>query len=430
VAARNKMGISSSKEQGAARAFYSAGASASRAGERASLTHLRDASERAALPLREIPRVPEETSAQSLPVMASAADVRELVRLLKKRATGLTIVEAMNSEQKRLFDSRKIAAYEFWGIAMRAGDRLKLTPLGLEVARQLEPEALIHRTILNNIDSYRTALFWVFERGLDLVTHTEVAAYWRENYSEAIEEHDEKMTEASVVCFFHLCQAAELGTMTIGKRGQPARLYVERKELAEYLRSTENPSSSSSAVEIFTGSRLSEDQRANRQGASLPELESDAPAQTAANDEELRLFISHTEKRELVDQLEVTLGFANIPSAVVERQGAISTSATSAAGPVAEHLLEAMRQCNAAVIVVSKDDCSQVQTAQATLRQDVFVEIGAAFVFYERRVVLLWDESIPVPRNLQGLNRCEFKDGRLEWEDAVRLMRAIKELKG
>jgi len=422
------MGISSSKEQRAARAFYSAGASASRAGERASLTHLRDASERAASPLREIPRVPEETSGQSLPVMASAADVRELVRLLKKRATGLTIVEAMNSEQKRLFDSRKIAAYEFWGILERAGDRLKLTPLGLEVARQLEPEARIHRTILNNIDSYRTALFWVFERGLELVTHTEVAAYWRENYAEAIEEHDEKMTEASVVCFFHLCQAAELGTMTIGKRGQPARLYVERKELAEYLRSNDNPSSSSPAVEIFTGSRLSEDQRANKEGKSLPELESDATAQPA-NDDELRLLISHTEKRELVDQLEVALGFANIPSAVVERQGTISTSATPAAGPVAEHLLEAMRQCNAAVIVVSTDDCSQVQTAQATLRQDVFVEIGAAFVFYDRRVVLLWDESIPVPRNLQGLNRCEFKDGRLEWETAVRLMRAIKEFK-
>jgi hypothetical protein len=417
------MGISSSKEQRAARAFYSAGALTARAGERASLTHLRDASERAALPLREIPRALEETSAQALPVMASAGDVRELVRLLKNRATGLTIVEAMNSEQKRLFDSRKIAAYEFWGIVERAGDRLRLTPLGLQLARQLEPEARIHRTVINNIESYRTALVWVFEQGLDLVTHTEVAAYWQENYAEAIEEHDEKMTEASVVCFFHLCQAAELGTMTIGKRGQPARLYVERKELAEYLRSTDNPSSSSS-VEIFTGSRPSQDQWASVESQSRPEIESVAAAPTAA--EGLRLFISHTEKRLIVDQLEVALGLADIPRAVVERRG---LTETSAAGPVAEHLLQAMRQCNAAIIIVSTDDCSQDQTAEVTLRQDVLVEIGAAFVFYERRVVLLWDESVPVPRRLQGLHRCEFREGRLEWEDAVRLMRAIKEFK-
>jgi hypothetical protein len=386
------------------------------------LTHLRDARERAALPLREIPRAPEETSAQALPVMASAGDVRELVRLLKKRSTGLTIVEAMNSEQKRLFDSRKIAAYEFWGIVERTGDRLRLTPLGLALARQLEPEARSIRTILNNIESYRTALVRVFEQGVDLVTHTEVAAYWQENYPEAIEEHDEKMAEASVVCFFHLCQAAELGTMTIGKRGQPARLYVERKELAEYLRSTDNPSSSSS-VEMFTGSRPSQDQCASVESQSRPEIESDATAPTT---KELRLLISHTEKREIVDQLEVLLGLADIPRAVVERKGLTETSAD---GPVAEHLLQAMRQCNAAIIIVSTDDCSFDGSAEVGLRQDVLVEIGAAFVFYEHRVVLLWDESVPVPRNLQGLNRCEFKGGRLEWEDAVRLMRAIKELK-
>lgn len=417
------MGISSSKEQRAARAFYSAGASPSRTGERATLTHLRDASERSALPLREIPRAPEEISAQTLPVMASAGDVRELVRLLKKRASGLTIVEAMNSEQKRLFDSRKIAAYEFWGIVERTGDRLRLTSLGLALARQLEPEARSIRTILNNIESYRTALVRVFEQGLDLVTHTEVAAHWQENYPLAIEEHDEKMTEASVVCFFHLCQAAELGTMTIGKRGQPARLYVERRELAEYLRSTDNPSSSSS-VEMFTGSRPSQDQSAVVESQSRPEIKSDATAPTAT--EGLRLLISHTEKRLIVDQLEVVLGLADIPRAVVERKGLTETSAD---GPVAEHLLQAMRQCNAAIIIVSTDDCSFDGSAEATLRQDVLVEIGAAFVFYEHRVLLLWEESIPVPSNLQGLNRCEFKDGRLEWEDAVRLMRAIKELK-
>src|SRR5215210_2460015 len=149
------MATSSSKEQHTPRIFYAAGRSTARAGERvASPTHLRDASERA-VPLREIPRPLKERSAPTLPVMATAGDVRELVRLLKKRAAGITVVEAMNSEQKRLFDSRKIAAYEFWGVVRLEGERLRLTPLGLEIARQLEPEASIHRTILNNIDSYR-----------------------------------------------------------------------------------------------------------------------------------------------------------------------------------------------------------------------------------------------------------------------------------
>lgn len=414
------MATSSNKEQRAARAFYAAGATQARAGERGASSHLRDASERA-IPLREIPRRRGETFAQTLPVMATAGDVRELVRLLKKRASGLTIVEAMNSEQKRLFDSRKIAAYEFWGIVQREGERLRLTPLGLQLARQLEPEASIHRTILNNIASYSSALAWVFEQGLALVTHLDVAAYWQENFAGATHEDDEKMAEASVVCFFHLCQAAELGTMTIGKRGQPARLYVERRELADYLRA--NGNQTSSRVEIFTGNRSPEDRAALGASESQPESESNAASRMM---EGLRLLISHTEKTEIVNQLEVALGLAGIESAVVERKEA---TAAAEVGPVTEHLLQAMRQCNAAVIVVSKDDCSQEQRAAACLREDVIVEIGAAFVFYERRVVLLWDERVPVPANLQGLNRCAFEGGKLNWEDAVRLLQAIRKLK-
>ncbi len=415
------MVMSSGKEQRAARAFYSAGASSARAGERATPLHLRDASERA-LPLREIPRPLKETSAQTLPVMASAGDVRELVRLLKKRASGLTIVEAMNSEQKRLFDSRKIAAYEFWGIVAREGERLRLTPLGLELARGLEPEARVHRAILNRIASYRAVLEWVSAQGLDLVTHLDIAAYWQENFAGAIDEHDEKMTEASVVCFFHLCQAAELGTMTIGKRGQPARLYVERSELAEYLRS--NDYKTSSRVEFFTGTRLAEDRAARGESDAETEHESNAASRMT---DKLRLLISHTKRTEVIKQLEVALSLMEIQSDAVEREA--ESSAAAASGPVAEHLLKAMRQCNAALLVVSTDDCIHEESDGMSLREDVIVEIGAAFVFYERRVVLLWDERVPVPANLRGLNRCQFSGGTLDWEDAVRLMRAIRELK-
>jgi hypothetical protein len=422
------MVTSSGKEQLAPRAFYAAGRSTARACERSvASSHLRDASERA-VPLREIPRPLKEKSTPTLPVMATAGDVRELVRLLKKRASGITVVEAMNSEQKRLFDSRKIAAYEFWGIIRREGERLRLTPLGLELARGLEPEARLNRTILHNIASYRSALAWVYEQGLALITHLDVAAYWQEHYEDATHEHDEKMLEASVVCFFHLCQAAELGTMTIGKRGQPARLYVERRELAGYLRSAD--SQSSSPVEIFTGGRSSEDRASAMESESQPESESHAIESNAAawKTEGLRLLISHTAKTELVNQLEVALDLADIRSAVVERKG--GTAGTADAGPVAEPLLQAMRQCNAAVIVVTADDCSHDGSAAAAcLREDVIVEIGAAFVFYERRVVLLWDERVPVPANLQNLNRCEFAGGSLNWEDAVRLLQAIKELK-
>lgn len=409
---------SSSKDSSAACVACASGASATaRAGERVTpLLHARSVRSHS---LREISRRTEETRAPTLPVMATAGDVRELVRLLKKRSAGVTIVEAMNSEQKRIFDPRKIAAYQFWGIVDRDGERIKLTPLGLEIARQLEPEAQLYRTVLDNIATYRSVLEWVYRQGLDLVTHTDVAAYWQERCAEAIDEHDEKTVEGAVVCFFHLCQAAELGTMTIGKRGQPARLHVERRELADYIRSPEP----SATVEMFSGEPiLAQADPATNELESTPVRARD---ETKATDG-LRLLISHGEKKEIVAQIQVTLGLSDIESAVVERKG---TCAEKVEGPVAEHILCAMRQCDAAIIIVSAEDCSQDQTGCVSLREDVLVEIGAAFVFYDRRVVLLWDDSVSVPSNLQNVNRCRFEGGGLTWETGVQLMKAIRGLK-
>ena len=51
----------------------------------------------------------------------------------------------------------------------------------------------------------------------------------------AIAEHDEKSLEAAIVCFFHLCQAADLGTVTMGRRGQPARLRLDPQALDGFL---------------------------------------------------------------------------------------------------------------------------------------------------------------------------------------------------
>jgi Predicted nucleotide-binding protein containing TIR-like domain len=408
----------SGKEERAARVVRAS--NAVRAGERVT-SLLRDGGARFS-PLREISTRARETPSPTLPVMATTGDVRELVRLLKKRRAGISIVEAMNSEQKRIFDPRKIAAYEFWGIVDRDGERIRLTPLGLEIARQLEPEAQLYRTVLDNIAPYRSVLEWVSQEGLSLVTHTDVAAYWQEQYTEAIAGPDEKTVEASVVCFFHLCQAAELGTATIGKRGQPARLHVERTELASYIQHRRR----SGTVEMFSGDTLPvhDDPSANARESSEA-----AGRELKRATDGRRLLISHSKKPEIVEQIQLALSLADIESAVAEREGACAAGGEGGeTGPVAEHILYAMRQCDAAIIIVAAEDCAEDQTGRPSLKEDVLVEIGAAFVFYDRRVVLLWDASVPVPSNLQNLSRCRFEGGKLTWETGVELLKAIKEL--
>jgi hypothetical protein len=118
----------------------------------------------------------------------------------------------------------------------------------------------------------------------------------------------------------------------------------------------------------------------------------------------------------IVDQVQTMLGLADIDSEVAEEE-------ETTAIPVPAKVFDAMRRCRAGIIVVSVDN------EEKTINQNVLIEIGAAFVLYERRVVLVWDKRLPVPSNLQGLYRCEFEGDELTWSAGMKLMKAIQQFK-
>ena len=86
-----------------------------------------------------------------------------------------------------------------------------------------------------------------------------------------------------------------------------------------------------------------------------------------------------------------------------------------------------LRNCTAAIICVTADDGPVQSNFQ--LNQNVLIEIGAAFVLYDRRVILVWDKRLPVPSNLQGLYRCEFEGTELSWSKGMKLMEAVKQFR-
>jgi hypothetical protein len=109
-----------------------------------------------------------------LPILATANDVREVVPLLKKRPEGITVVEASEATRRRLFDPRRITAYELWGIASKSGDRIMLSELGREFAGRFESEARLYRVLLDNTPPYRALLEWIYRQQLDLVTYADI----------------------------------------------------------------------------------------------------------------------------------------------------------------------------------------------------------------------------------------------------------------
>ena len=346
-------------------------------------------------------------ASKTLPALATANDIREAVQILKRKLAGVSMVEAMDAVKKRVFEPRKVNAYEFWGIVHRNGDRLKLSPLGWELARKLEPEAQIYRLILNSTPAYRSVIEWVHQQNVDLITHTDVAAYWGAHHPEVIEQGNEKIIEGSVVSFFHLCQAAELGTMTIGKRGQPARLRIEHDEVLAFIEGK----SLSFQEEAPTG-----DTTKKRKGQNTsPSLLADSPAK-------LRVFISRGKNTKIIDQVQEALELAAIESEVATR---IDNDGV----PIPTNVLQTMRQCDAGVIVITSEDCQDESGEEFTLNEQVLIEIGAALAFYNDRVVLLRDKRIQLPAILKDIRSCKFDGNDLTWDAGMQLMKTIVDLK-
>jgi Predicted nucleotide-binding protein containing TIR-like domain len=355
--------------------------------------------------------------AEALPMLATAGDVREVVRLLKRKSGGITIIEGMDAI-RRVFDPRKVAAYEYWGLIERRGDRLILSALGWEFARRFEPEARLFRSILGSTLAYHSALEWVFGQNLEIVTDADVARFWHEHPSQVFLSGNQKTVEGNVVCFFHLCQEAELGMATVGKRGQPTRLRVDREELAAYI-----AAGPAHANDDLPAQAALDESAGDNSSSSYAMADTETTPRAAAHPSvRMRVFISRRKDAPLVKQVEMALELADIECEVSQR----SMSDTQL---VPDETLAAMRRCDAAVIIVAKADCqaaAESDEAGALLDESVLMEIAAAVVHYNRRVILLWNEGVCVPARLRDLCRYEFAGDCLTWESGMQLLKALK----
>ncbi len=353
--------------------------------------------------LRLLTPAVEEPRVAVLPVLATPGDLREAIQYLRRKPTGVSLVEALADAKRRVFEPRKVAAYEAWGVVARRGERLFLTRRGRQFARTLEPETRAYRAMLESNPLYRAAIAWIHRQGLDLVTYADVAAYLKDEFEPLINAAGPKGAEEGVVCFFHICQAAGLGTLTIGKRGQPARMRVEHEGLGEYL----------------AGRGTARDATRARAEADEPtgdeEEFGDSPSGTC-------LFISYGgQPAHVVAQIQTVFELAGIKSHASER-----APREGSAVLVADEAAEVMRRCDSALVLLSAEDCRPDESGAPAVSQRALVEIGAASVLYERRVLLLLEEPAELPAGLASLPHVTLGEGSLTWEVGIELLKAIR----
>jgi hypothetical protein len=314
--------------------------------------------------------------AESLPVLATATDVREVIRFLKHHPEGITAVQAADAFRKRIFDARKVSAYEFWKIIARNGDRLKLTPLGWELAKCLSPEAKIYRTMLSNNAPYHEGLEWIQEQELELVTHLDIGEFWREHHSRVLQGDSEEQLEAHAASFFHICHEAEVGTLTVGRKGQPTRLHINPEELDSYLTGIEP---------------------------------TQTPAEPGAQASSPRVFISHAATPTLLKHITNGLELADLQFETIDRASDEWTI---------DKMLAVLKRCEAGVIVITDGRISDL----------LLIQLGAALVQFGHRLTLVVKSGLTLPAEFSSAPRCEVEE-ELSWDSGLKLMKALKRLK-
>jgi hypothetical protein len=266
-------------------------------------------------------------------------------------------------------------------------------------------------------------LEWAHHQGFDTITNLDVAAQWHEHHGDELGTEHERTIKDQATCFFRVCEAAGLGSLTLGRRGQPTRLALSSEELAAFIESGPsappwNPTPDT-PIDDLVDEKAPSDEIEAPDAESSEEREAETPpVAPSEREDDVRVFISHGKNTDLVEQVETMLSLADIESEVAIKE-------ETAAIPVPEKVFAGMRRCTAGIIIVSAES-GRSEEDGPKINENVLIEIGAAFVLYDKKVVLLWDKSLPVPSNLQGLYRCEFDGEELSWSAGMKLMKAIK----
>jgi len=312
----------------------------------------------------------------ALPVLTTDDDVRDLISYLKTKPTGATITEAKAAIKKSVLDPRKFTAYTLWGFVTKEGDRIKLTQRGWDFGRKPEAGQEIYGRVIDSIPPYKSVLEWAYHQKMDSITNVDVAAHWHEHHKEVLGTDNEDTIKNTAVCFFHIAQAAGLGTLIIGRRGQTTRLDLDREKLKQYIEAgpstppwTAKSDEAIAKVEVLTDPGQAAPDNVNRVVASATAAEPKPATPDEKTVADTRCFISHGSNMDLVEQVQTMLELADIQSEIAVKE---ETSAI----PVPEKVFNAMRRCTAGMIVVSVDETRKDKDGKYTINENVLIEIG------------------------------------------------------
>ena len=136
-----------------------------------------------------------------------------------------------------------------------------------------------------------------------------------------------------------------------------------------------------------------------------------------------RVFISHSKNKKILENMKATLTYGKFDYRVAEETETLSI-------PLSDKVFGLMRECNCAIINVSADQESK-QGEGYSINDNVLIEIGAAFLHFDKRVLLVIDKRLKdkLPTILQGITAIFYEGQELSWNDGMKLMKVLDEFR-
>ena len=145
-----------------------------------------------------------------------------------------------------------------------------------------------------------------------------------------------------------------------------------------------------------------------------------AAGQTAHNN---LIFVTHGKNKKILGQIERTIKSVGL-------EPVISVQTETAAKPVSQKVMHDMGRCSAVIIHVgSEAELVDAEGKGWPINPNVLIEIGAAMMHCPDRYVLVVEDGVELPSNLQGLYQCRYKGDGLDFDAVMKIQETLKGLK-
>jgi predicted nucleotide-binding protein len=328
-----------------------------------------------------------------LPIRTAPEDIEAICSYLLAKPAGVSPSEAIHHKK---LDARKVSALKSWGLVEDAAGKLTLSPRGRLVAADGGAQkARALREILVTLPPYASTIARSLERNETIMLASDIAGHWQQDFRGYLHFHAGVLNH-QIVCFLRIAEAAALGRLVVGRKGKETRFELDGAEAAAFVRAV--------GAERGTDREGPADGQSARAGFTFPIRRSP------------RVFITCRAGGKILEQVKELVVFGQIEP-IVFRQNEITTA------PLLSSLMEQMRGCDTAIVQVDANVLPR--EAEPRIQADVLIEIGAAMALYGRNFVLLVEDQVALPLNLQGLCECRYRSDELNMAAMMELLRAF-----